>query len=336
MLLDIVILILSLIMSVYVTFYRRWFYKKLKPIITFLKKKKTLFDSNGIPYVDYGYKEKINIGIQRSPIAVAVHAFKLYNKYNSTKNKKIKKMFMNNANWLLHNTLKKKGFSTLEYSFPWPTYNLQPPWRSAMANGQALQALCLAHKLSNDMKYLDTAKNLLHSFFVEVHEGGVTYKDSFDSWWYEEYVGDNYNVKESRVLNGMLFTLIGIYDYYKYTQDIKAKILFNKGIKNVTKNLAKYDNNGNSYYDILNNPANNYHKIHIDLLNQLFNITNEGVFKKYSDRWNNYYVMVQCKKKNKKNIIGLSFYKRKKNILYIIITFSNIFIIFKLLLYLLK
>jgi hypothetical protein len=74
---------------------------------------------------------------------------------------------------------------------------------------------------------LDFANRFLNSFFVEVENGGVTYKTK-NGYWYEEYACKG--GKESRVLNGMMFALLGIHEYLKYTNDAKARFLFNKGV----------------------------------------------------------------------------------------------------------
>lgn len=207
-------------------------------------------DKNGIPYVNYderGTKHN-GIGVQRNPVTI-IHTAMDYYVADDTK------FFINSANWLVDNAVQKDGFLTFEYRYDWPVYNLKQPWRSAMANGEALTPLVKAHEMTGNMLYLDTAKELLNSFFVEVKDGGITYKDSDNSWWYEEYVADNIGAEESRVLNGMLFALIGIYEYYEYTYDSDAKLIFDKGINSVKENLVKYDNGkGHSYYDILQTP----------------------------------------------------------------------------------
>jgi hypothetical protein len=238
-------------------------------------------DENGIPYVNYGeWETKFSrLGIQRNPVTIIHTSMDYYNTRNT-------EYFINNVNWLVDNAVKKDGFSTFEYGYDWPTYNLKQPWRSAMANGEALTPLVKAHEITGDMLYLYTAKELLNSFFVKVEDGGVTYKDSYSSWWYEEYVADNIGAKESRVLNGMLFALIGVYEYYKYTNDMDAKLIFDKGVNSVKENLAKYDaGNGYSFYDILHNPPDKYHLIHVDLLNRLYDITHEEIFREYSEKW---------------------------------------------------
>jgi heparosan-N-sulfate-glucuronate 5-epimerase len=238
-------------------------------------------DENGIPYVDYDKlsPDYLGIGIQRNPVTVVHAAMDFYNAEDT-------KFFINNVDWLVRNAVPKDGFSTFEYTFDWPVYDLEQPWRSALANGGAVIPLVKAHQITGNAMYLYTAKQLLNSFLVEVEDSGVTYKDSDESWWYEEYVADNEDAKESRVLNGMLYALIAVYEYYKYTDDMDAKLIFDKGVNSVKENLAKYDNGkGYSYYDILGNPANNYHLAHVELLNKLYDITNEDIFREYSEKW---------------------------------------------------
>ena len=45
-----------------------------------------------------------------------------------------------------------------------------------MAQSQAIQALIKANNLTNDNRYLNISDRLLNAFFIEVKDGGVTYK----------------------------------------------------------------------------------------------------------------------------------------------------------------
>jgi len=248
--------------------------------------KKIILDDSGIPMVNYGYTYGIYIGKQRNPVAISQKALYYYELYEEG-NESCRQLFLNCADWLVNNSVQYDNYAILYYRFPWPIYNMTDPWRSGMAQGEAIQVLIRAHNLTNDEKYLDSAKRLLNSFFVEIENGGVTYKTSSDGWWYEEYADEG--GKESRVLNGMMFTLLAIYEYYEYTEDADAKYLFDRGVLALKKSLPDYDKNGYSYYDILGNPAPpRYHKTHIRLLDSLYNITKEEVFGEYHDRWESY------------------------------------------------
>jgi len=270
-------------LSVLAFFYK--YYLKinhLEPL--YFPAKKHQIDNKGIPFVKYGIVNGIDIGTQRNPITTCTMVDYCYNKYQKTSNEKFRRQLINNADWLIENAVKRDDYLIFRYNFPWPKYDIQKPWYSGMAQGRALQALIKVHKVTNDQKYIDAAKLLLKAFYVEVNDGGVTYKSEDNGWWYEEYAAANGKV--SHVLNGMMYTLLGMYEFYDYTKDPDAKILFDKGIISLKNNLPKYDDDGFSLYDLLGKPSGAYHPIHIDQLKQLFIIINENIFKQYADKWN--------------------------------------------------
>lgn len=179
----------------YFLFYCRHFSSIIKdnPIVKlFYHKNNNLdkkLDGNGIPLVYYSdiYNGK-PIGFQRNPVTVAAQAEIFYHLYDKNNFDEISKTyFLNNADWLVNNLVKKGNWSVYKYPFPLQIYNLKPQWTSAMANGQSLQVMIHANKMTNDTKYLCVAKSMLNAFFVSVHDGGITYKDSDRRWWYEEY-----------------------------------------------------------------------------------------------------------------------------------------------------
>lgn len=221
---------------------------------------KKILDDLSVPIIDYGSVDGIFIGKQRNPVIISSAALSYFENYENG-DESSSQLFLNCADWLVNNSVIYGNYSILEYEFPWLIYNMHPPWRSGMAHGMAIQALIRAHSLTSDVKYMDCAKKLLNSFFVEVEDGGVTYKTSTCGWWYEEYADKG--GKESKVLNGMMFAMIGIYEYYEYTEDLDAKYLFDQGVISLKTSLPNYDKDGYSYYDALGDPAGKYHRIHI-------------------------------------------------------------------------
>jgi len=247
--------------------------------------KRFLVDESGIPIVDYKYQGELYIGEQRNPVTISLKALEYYERYEAG-DEEGEQLFLNCSDWLIDNAVLYDSYAVLEYEFYWSYGNMTPPWRSGMAQGLALQVLIRAHSITNDEKYLNSAQRLLNCFFVGLENGGVTRKSAASGWWYEEYADEG--SEETRVLNGMMFAVIGIHDYYQYTGDADAKYLFDQGIKALEKGLPMYDNNGNSYYDILGNPSGKYHDIHIELLDQLYRITDRDIFKEYHHRWKDY------------------------------------------------
>jgi hypothetical protein len=247
-------------------------------------------DENNIPLVDYGR----DIGIHRNPVTVAKIAEDFYEKYRRLGDEKYKQYFFNNVNWLLNNTkslsISNKSYSVLESNFPLPKFNLKPPFISAMGHGLALSPLYNAFLITNNKTYLDTSKSILNSFFVPTSEGGATIKLPKDKgWWYEEVTGPGASVNGSRILNGMMFAVIAIHDYYNYTRDPSAKYLFDQGVEALKHQLADYDyKNGTwSYYSM--HPKQiapiKYQKVHVRLLDDLYRLTGEDLFKNYSEKW---------------------------------------------------
>lgn len=173
----------------------------------------------------------------------------------------------------------------LPYNFIWPNYNATPPWYSALAQAEAIVVLAKAHNLTNLQVYKETADGILNSFFVDVKDGGVTHKTNGSGWWYELYADKG--SKNPRVLNGMLWSLLAINEYYNLTKDPKAEYLFDQGILALRNNLHLFnDTDGYSFYDALHTPANaDYQKLHVSLLGELISLTDDEVLKEYFNNW---------------------------------------------------
>lgn len=249
-----------------------------------------LYDSLGIPMVDYHSVIGFYVGVQRNATVVAKTALDEYYPPAFQGDEQKEGLFMNCVVWLVDNAKSYPcpdtlcdSMTLLEYDYP-SYFEIQPPWRSAMTQGKALEVMINAYELTRDEKYLVSAKKFLNSFFVSTKDGGVTYKTEDQGWWYEEYA--HANGKNPRVLNGMMYALISISKYYKYTGDSIGQFLFLQGIKALKHNLPEYDVNGYSNYDALGNAATpGYHFVHVDLLERLNKVAPDPVLKKYHDLW---------------------------------------------------
>src|SRR5436190_14286708 len=85
----------------------------------------------------------------------------------------------------------------------------------------------------------------------------------------------------------MLYALLGVYDYFNYTKDMKAKYIFNQGILSLKNNLSRYyPSNGTSLrYDLVGNVASlTDHKAVCQLLGILYAITKEPTIKAYQPK----------------------------------------------------
>lgn len=243
-------------------------------------------DNSGVPIVDLGYIDGIYVGKQRNPVTISQKAF-VYDEEYRGGNESARQLLLNSADWLVNNAVQKDNYTIWEYNYSFATYyNMTPPWRSGLAQGQGIQALTKAYNITGDGKYLKVARTSLNSFFIEVENGGVTHKEN-NGWWYEEYADENGS--NPRVLNGMMFALLGIYEYYNLTNDENAKFIFDKGIVALKRHLSDYDSGHWTYYDALDTPASKfYHHVHVTELSRLYDITKEPIFKEYHDKWKSY------------------------------------------------
>jgi hypothetical protein len=269
-----------------------------------------ILDENGIPITHYGCINGIYVGKQRSIVAVAEKSLDYWNKYQlGGKNDKVllaydfdkclkengsgpknsteaRMMFLNCADWLVENAVYYENYTVWEYSYP-SYYKTTPPWRSGQAQAIGIQALLRAYDLTDDPKYLNCARNSVQAFYIPVEDGGVTDMEPSGGWWYDKFA--DVDSERPKVLNGMMFALLGIYDFYERTNDPAAKLLFDKGIISSKNHLGEYDAGNWSYYDRKGNLASEkYHNIHIRQLSLLYNITGDPLFKEYSDKFKDY------------------------------------------------
>jgi hypothetical protein len=276
-------------------------------------------DKKGIMMHDYGGE----IGKVYNPLIVSQGGQKYYQSYmNDNSDEKAKEHFINTADWLVKNAKEKEtndiDYSLWTYNFPWPFYDgLDPPYSSALAQSAGIQILILAHNMTGDDKYLEAADKAFGSFLVEYDKGGVVTMEGGndeddsgeskgnngdDSMFLQEISKPGY--EKTYVLNGHIFSLIDLWNYYKYTHNENAATVFNKGLNYLKDNLWKYDMGIWSYYDQIGNLASNgYQKIHTEQLAKLYEITGEPIIKRYSDKFAGHMAVTE-------NItIGVSFAK---------------------------
>ena len=250
------------------------------------------FDEQGLPLVDYkkwfqthGVSTKNGrFPITYTPVTIAQFGLAAHQRFLQNQSDEDYSRFLLAANWLV-NHLKKgeDNFWVWEHDFSMPIYHLDPPWVSAMAQGQGMSLLLRAYEQTKKMVYLKASRAAFQAFLFPIEKGGVTCADEEGNVWFEEYPTD----PPSHVLNGMIFAMIGIYDYLFVTADVDAHRLFESGIITFLKKLGSYDTGYGSRYDLLTKRVveEKYHRMHIAQLRLLFEWTGEGVFKKMADRW---------------------------------------------------
>jgi heparosan-N-sulfate-glucuronate 5-epimerase len=146
------------------------------------------------------------------------------------------------------------------------TFDLQPPWLSAMAQGEGASLLVRLHRESGDERYAETAIRAMEPMKRASSDGGVQARLDGGPFL-EEYP----TAPPSFVLNGGLFALWGCHDVGVGFSDRPAGELWRHGIATLTENLERFDTGYWSRYDLYPHPVINvassaYHQLHIDQL----------------------------------------------------------------------
>lgn len=212
-----------------------------------------LLDENNIPVAHYSFGDYYN------PVLTCNNAFGAYNEYLRTNDESYLQMFYQNADWLIDY---KDDNSLLRYEFDFTheSQTLTVGWTSAMAQGQALAVMSMAYHTSQNEEYLLAADDFFTSMHVNYGSAWNLIIDSEDYLWYEEYPNPDF----CHVLNGKLFGMWGLWDYYCLTRNKDALKLFQGGIKSVIDNYPFWDVDGldGSHYCGHTTEISNYHDIH--------------------------------------------------------------------------
>ncbi|MBL7092566.1 hypothetical protein ISS22_01200 [candidate division KSB1 bacterium] len=243
------------------------------------------FDDNGVPLSRFHRLP----GWKHNPITVCQYGLFHFNNYLRTSSSLSKDIFLSQANWLLEHAKDGPNKSAVWfYQFDLPFYDIKAPWISGMAQGQAISVLLRAFQISGEKKYLEAAQAAWRIFDVKVKDGGIISEFPDGLPLIEEYPSSS---KRSSVLNGFIFAIFGVYDYFVYLQDKDAQKKFHLFIESLKENMFRYDSGYWSYYELANPrrlTAKFYHRIHIKQLESLFRITNDPFFKQFAERWQKY------------------------------------------------
>lgn len=244
-------------------------------------------DKDGVILFDYYF----DIGRQYNPLAIAQYGLGHWSLYLKTKNKKHLELAKIQADWLVDNLENNDfGMSVWKHNFRWHYKQyLTPGWYSAHSQGTGISLLARIYKETQDRKYLETAEKAFLSLNLLINKGGVKFIDEKGSVWLEEYLIDS----PTHILNGFLWALWGVWDYYLLTGDNDALTLFNRCVLTLRKNLPRYDAGFWSLYDLseqalkmLASPF--YHRLHIVQLKIMHILTTEPIFYFYAKRFEAY------------------------------------------------
>jgi heparosan-N-sulfate-glucuronate 5-epimerase len=244
-------------------------------------------DPKGIPMLDYHGI----IGLHYNPIAIAQWGLANYNRFCETGDNSRSEKMVKAADWLRANLEQNpRGLWVWNHHFDWDYRDtLKAPWYSGLGQGQGISLLLRAHAHARTDKYLNAAERAFAPLTRFVSAGGVLFEDHAKNLWIEEYLVD----PPTHILNGFLWALWGVFDYWLATADRSAKNIFECGVATLIRNLAAYDTGYWSLYEqsgtrmkMLASPF--YHRLHVVQLRVMARLTGNQLFSEVADRWEGY------------------------------------------------
>ena len=219
-------------------------------------------------YVDTGKKVFFSIGIFQYGLAA-------YDLYLTTHENIYKDKLIACADWAVENQQNDGGWTAFAFENPDHPY-------SSMAQGEGISMLIRAHILANDERYVHAAKLAKDFMLIPVGNGGTTlYKD--DDIFLFEYTSN------PLILNGWIFSLWGLFDYYKYFQDESIQKILQATLLSLKKTLPKFDiKYWSKYEDGKRICSPFYHKLHIAQLRVMYDLFGDEIYKEYADKWEKY------------------------------------------------
>jgi hypothetical protein len=260
------------------------FYRLMKPAP--LKPLKTEFDQYGIPM--YQKEDGTDNTLYNHPVRLAHNIINFITSYKMTNDKRYLTEAKKYAQRLSDIAVEQDGAIFFPYDFAinlhdLPTEQMKPRWYSGMAQGQALSAFVRLYQITHDTNYLKLADKTylsLRQLKSKKHPIWVSMIDQQGYFWMEEYPME----KPSHILNGFIFSIFGLYDYYQVSKQEEVKEFIQASITTVYDNIERYRvPDDASYYGLkLDHQSKHYHHVHTDQLETLFHITGDSYFHEMS------------------------------------------------------
>lgn len=188
--------------------------------------------------------------------------------------------FISLCDWLVNNQDKSGGWDV------WAQMKVKAavPY-NAMTQGEVISAMVRAWQHTKKSVYRDCANKALNLMLLPVDKGGTTFHEN--EFLYLEEVPI---VPRNTILNGWIFAIIGLHDYYLSYEDSTAQSSFIKTLQTLNAHIHLFDNGYWSYYDTKGHLASHiYHNLHIAQLTALSQISpNYPQIRIHRDKWLNY------------------------------------------------
>ncbi|MEV7625550.1 D-glucuronyl C5-epimerase family protein [Actinoplanes sp. NPDC089786] len=221
------------------------------------------------------------------PVAQAQYGLALVNNYRRTHDSWYLDLAQRQARRLADTHVDARGAWYFPYRFDFPLSSgigltMRAPWYSAMAQGQATSLFIRLAKATGSAEWRRAADRAFRSLQLGYAAGvpWATHRDAAGRLWLEEYPGPN-PATSARVLNGHIFAIYGVWDYWNVTRSPAAAAIFSEATRTVYTYLLRGFRNPSwaSSYSLRGDvPSEKYHNIHVNQLLHLHALSGQPVF----------------------------------------------------------
>tara|TARA_B100001559_G_scaffold94420_1_gene79037 strand:+ start:1982 stop:3388 length:1407 start_codon:yes stop_codon:yes gene_type:complete len=249
---------------------------------------RVIFDDEGIPLVQY------HDGLKYVPTTAFHWGLVSFSKWIATGNQSNFDDAMEVAIWAVENQSETGGWGWFfNHSFHGGVLgDMYSGWYGGMTQGLGMSFLTRMYTETGNQSFKDAALNATELLSIPVDQGGVLRTYNGHSW-YEEYPTPDAG---SFVLNGYIYSLIGLYDLWTVFNSTEAGELYQNGTDSLYAMIGLFDLGCASSYDLVHHSVSGtapniaregYHSLHITLISVMNIFENDG-FQTVEDRWIEY------------------------------------------------
>ncbi|HLG61100.1 MAG TPA: D-glucuronyl C5-epimerase family protein [Ktedonosporobacter sp.] len=187
-----------------------------------------VLDASGVPY-----RGKIAV---YDPITIAQYALAHWNLALKGDNQVAQQVFLRQAEWLVKHEVSIKGDAG-GWPIPVPNQHTDQVCLSASCQGNALSVLVRAYQLTCDRTFLMVARRVVRTFERDILDGGVGTPVGEHGVFFEDVA----IYPAAHGLDGMLFALLGLYDYLAVTGNTTVNELIETSLTALHRLLPEFD-----------------------------------------------------------------------------------------------
>jgi hypothetical protein len=192
------------------------------------------------------------------------------------------------AHGLVNLALDDDGKWWLPYWFDWHVRPaaMDAPWVSAMAQGQALSLFASLYAETGEAEWFEAAERMWETLQVRRDDGGRWWSQRVvDGYlWFDEYPDGSTHM----VVNGHVFALYGVYDWWRVTGDEDAAALFDEAATTALRAFGEVRRPGEASVYCVNGCGwsdDYYHRVHVGQLENLVVITGDPRFADMAEQY---------------------------------------------------